>query len=275
MRSVYQIVTKDLANCQSNAKTIDALNDVQRQIECPDPNNPTTEPQNRLNILVKGALQEAEAEEKIIKDALFKIYEVRAIINERRIKIKKTNTETFRRGALMKSLQTSALTLPLWIGKPGEKPPALCGAVPPDSNYVANVGDLVAALQKVEGGENWILAEVVEYNATTKLYNLEDIDEEQKEKGRFSLNKRRVIPLPLYRANPGTDPEFLYPTNCVGMNLSTCTKKVSFVLRTMQLNLDVFKFYFSHGSVSTDYLLLQRYREMPTGYSCRRVRGSL
>ena len=39
----------------------------------------------------------------------------------------------------MKMLQVSAQTLPLWIGKPGEEPPPLCGAIPSDFNYVAKV----------------------------------------------------------------------------------------------------------------------------------------
>lgn len=49
------------------------------------------------------------------------------------------NKETIRRGALMKMLQNSAQTLPLWVGKPGEKLPPLCGAVPADASYIAKV----------------------------------------------------------------------------------------------------------------------------------------
>lgn len=39
----------------------------------------------------------------------------------------------------MKMLQSSAQTLPLWVGKPGEKAPSLCGAVPMEASYVAKV----------------------------------------------------------------------------------------------------------------------------------------
>lgn len=39
----------------------------------------------------------------------------------------------------MKMLQNSAQTLPLWIGDTGEKPPPLCGAIPPDMTYTAKV----------------------------------------------------------------------------------------------------------------------------------------
>ena len=52
------------------------------------------------------------------------------------------NKETFRRGALMKMLLNCAQTLPLWLGNPGEKPPPLCGSVPPESNYIVKVSYL-------------------------------------------------------------------------------------------------------------------------------------
>lgn len=43
----------------------------------------------------------------------------------------------------MKNLITSAQTLPLFVGKPGEKPPPLCGAIPADRSYVAKVSKFV------------------------------------------------------------------------------------------------------------------------------------
>lgn len=39
----------------------------------------------------------------------------------------------------MKMLQSTAQTLPLFVGKPGEKAPPLCGAIPADTNYIAKV----------------------------------------------------------------------------------------------------------------------------------------
>lgn len=39
----------------------------------------------------------------------------------------------------MKMLQNSAQTLPLFVGKVGEKTPPLCGAIPAERNYVAKV----------------------------------------------------------------------------------------------------------------------------------------
>lgn len=73
---------------------------------------------------------------------------------------------------------------------------------------------MVAALVKgPEGDENWILAEVVSYNTSGK-YEVDDIDEEQKD--RHVLSKRRVMPLPLMRANPDTDPNCLFPKSSIG-----------------------------------------------------------
>uniref|UniRef100_A0AAX7V9S8 SAGA-associated factor 29 n=1 Tax=Astatotilapia calliptera TaxID=8154 RepID=A0AAX7V9S8_ASTCA len=88
-------------------------------------------------------------------------------------------------------------------------PPPLCGATPASSDYVAKQGDKVAArVKSVEGDEQWILAEVVSYNHSTNKYEVDDIDEEGKE--RHMLSRRRIIPLPQWKANPETDPEALF-----------------------------------------------------------------
>lgn len=114
-------------------------------------------------------------------------------------------------------LLSSAQTLPLFVGKVDEKPPPLCGAIPADSGYIAKVGDMVAALVKIPDGdtENWILAEVFSYNHTTNKYEVDDILE-QNQKGRHTLSKRGVVPLPLLRANPETDATALFPQGTVG-----------------------------------------------------------
>ena len=65
-----------------------------------------------------------------------------------------------------------------------------------------------ALVRSPEGDENWILAEVVAYNANTSRYEVDDIDEEQKD--RHTLSRRKVIPLPTMRACPETNPEALY-----------------------------------------------------------------
>lgn len=175
--------------------------------------------------------------------------------------------ETIRRGALMKMLLITAQTLPLWISKTGQQPPALCGAVPADPTYVAKVwklnvasviyllkrfhfqlGDIVAALVKsTDGDENWILAEVVQYLASSGRYEVDDIDEEQKE--RHTLSKRRIIPLPLMRANPETDPDALFPKGATGK------KKIWIDISNISYVYPVLAMY-SHGSIPTNDLFL-------------------
>ncbi|KAK2097805.1 SAGA HAT/Core module component [Saguinus oedipus] len=187
----------------------------------------------KLRGLYTTAKADAEAECNILRKALDKIAEIKSLLEERRIAAKiaglyndsEPPRKTMRRGVLMTLLQQSAMTLPLWIGKPGDKPPPLCGAIPASGDYVARPGDKVAARVKaVDGDEQWILAEVVSYSHATnkdhnpgciqcflpfvRRYEVDDIDEEGKE--RHTLSRRRVIPLPQWKANPETDPEALF-----------------------------------------------------------------
>lgn len=170
----------------------------------------------KMKTMLQSKILEATQEEATIRAALAKIHEIRNIRNERRIQARSAgNKEAIRRGALMKMVQLSAQTLPLFVGKPGERAPPLCGAIPAESNYVAKVGDNVAALAKgIEDGENWILAEVVQFLHRQNKYDVIDIDEEQKD--RHVLSKRKVIPLPLMRANPETDGHALFPKDTIG-----------------------------------------------------------
>ncbi|XP_037577426.1 SAGA-associated factor 29 isoform X1 [Dermacentor silvarum] len=192
---------------------------------------------SKLRGQYKTALQDAESEEELLRKALDIIFEIRTVRNERRIAAKNSGSvgrrstsfserpkEALRRGALMKMLQQNALTLPLFIGKEDEKPPPLCGAIPAEPNYVAKVGDMVAALARgPDDDENWILAEVLHYSHGSAKYEVDDIDEEQKE--RHTLSRRRVVPLPLLRANPLTDPSALFAKGTLVMALypqTTC-----------------------------------------------------
>uniref|UniRef100_A0A1B0ACF3 SGF29 C-terminal domain-containing protein n=2 Tax=Glossina TaxID=44049 RepID=A0A1B0ACF3_GLOPL len=220
----------------------DRLKDVQRLIHQIDEERRRSEgninsltraqqsnlPPSKLKSLYKSCLQDAVVEEATIRNALEKIQEIRNIRNERRIQARNAgNKEAIRRGALMKMVQISAQTLPLFVSKPGEKVPPLCGAIPAESNYIARVGDNVAALVKgVEDEENWILAEVVQFLQRQNKYDVIDIDEEQKD--RHVLSKRKVIPLPLMRANPETDGHALFPKDTIVMALypqTTCFYK--------------------------------------------------
>ncbi|XP_015416088.1 PREDICTED: LOW QUALITY PROTEIN: SAGA-associated factor 29-like [Myotis davidii] len=172
----------------------------------------------KLRGLYTTAKADAEAECNILRKALDKIAEIKSLLEERRIAAKiaglyndsEAPRKTMRRGVLMTLLQQSAMTLPLWIGKPGDKPPPLrWGAIPASGDYVAKPGDKVAARVKaVDGDEQWILAEVVSYSHATNKYEVDDIDEEGKE--RHTLSRRRIIPLPQWKANPETDPEALF-----------------------------------------------------------------
>ncbi|KAF6127124.1 SAGA complex associated factor 29 [Phyllostomus discolor] len=144
----------------------------------------------KLRGLYTTAKADAEAECNILRKALDKIAEIKSLLEERRIAAKiaglyndsEPPRKTMRRGVLMTLLQQSAMTLPLWIGKPGDK--------------------------AVDGDEQWILAEVVSYSHATNKYEVDDIDEEGKE--RHTLSRRRIIPLPQWKANPETDPEALF-----------------------------------------------------------------
>lgn len=190
--------------------------------------------QQKLKNLYNAAVTDAQQEEEILREALSKINEIRTIRNERRIQARNAgNKETIRRGTLMKMLKDTAQTLPLYVGKtPGDKPPPLCGAIPAEPTYIAKMGNMVAALVKVkekdelEEKENWILAEVVQYNPAMNKYEVIDIDEEQE--NRHTLPRKRVVPLPLMKANPETDPHALFPKSSIVMALypqTTCFYK--------------------------------------------------
>lgn len=171
--------------------------------------------QQQLKRLYKTCASDAAQEEQLIRLALSKIQEIRTIRNERRIQARNAgNKETIRRGALMKMVEMSAQTLPLFVGKPTERIPPLCGAVPAEPAYVAKAGDMVAALVRGKEDENWILAEVVTFLPQQNKYEVDDIDEEQKD--RHILSKCRVVPLPLMRANPETEPSALFPNGTMG-----------------------------------------------------------
>lgn len=168
---------------------------------------------SKLKTLYNAAITDAETEAEVIRSALEKIKEIKKL-REKSEKLKNDSTgrpkQIMRRGVLMSQLQQNATTLPLWVSKPGESPPPLCGAVPADSNYVSQPEDKVAARVKGQDGEeNWILAEVVSYNSHSGKYEVDDVDAEEG-KERHSISKRRVVPLPIWKANPETDPAALF-----------------------------------------------------------------
>ncbi|KAK2589026.1 hypothetical protein KPH14_001869 [Odynerus spinipes] len=227
LRNVYTLVHEIEAQRNRSEHNLNNIVKTHEKVTPEDKVSPYY--QQKLKNLYSSAVTDAQQEEEILRKALGKINEIRAIRNERRIQARNAgNKETIRRGALMKMVQSTAQTLPLYVGKaPGAKAPPLCGAVPAEPTYIAKMGDMVAALVKgSEEEENWILAEVVQFNPTTNKYEVDDIDEEQKD--RHTLSRRRVVPLPLMRANPETDPHALFPKGSVVMALypqTTCFYK--------------------------------------------------
>lgn len=185
---------------------------------------------SKLNGMYKNASNDSEKEAEFLRQCLDKIAQIKAVRNEQRLQAKNMGLygegegprKTMRRGVLMTMLQQAALTLPLWIGRTGESPPPLCGCMSAESNYIAKPGDKIAARVKSDGDENWILAESVSFNTNSNKYTIDDIDEEGKE---HVLSKRRVIPLPLMKANPETNPEALFKKGTLVMALypqTTC-----------------------------------------------------
>lgn len=220
---------KTLKKCDSARKVseagLDVVNAQHKEVEAEGLFSVAS--QGKLVKSYQQSIGESEKEEEELRRAVEKIYQIRSLRNEMRLAARASgNKENIRRAAHMKMLANSAQTIPLWVGQEGEQPPQLCGAIQADQNYVANMGDMVAALVKGPEDENWILAEVVSYNHGTGKYDVDDIDEEQKD--RHTLSKRKVIPLPTMRANPETSPEALYETGTTVMAIypqTTCFYK--------------------------------------------------
>lgn len=175
----------------------------------------------KLQTLYLNALQDAKKELALIEQAQLKLTEVkqeigekksRPIIHSRTFEDVQQRRGSMRRGMLMTVLQQYAVEQPVWRGKAGESPPPLCGCVPVDDKYRCKPSDQVAARVKTEDGEEqWILAEVHSYNSHNHRYIVDDIDEEgHNEQRRYHVSKRRIIPLPIYKANPPTNPEALF-----------------------------------------------------------------
>lgn len=75
---------------------------------------------------------------------------------------------------------------------------------------------MVATFVDTADMNDWILAEVVSYQHSTNKYEVDDILLEQNQKKRHTISKKFVVPLPLMRANPETDPEALFPQGTIG-----------------------------------------------------------
>lgn len=186
----------------------------------------------KIKTLYKTAIQSHETESKTLREALDVVVDIRQTLRQYQKKLIATvnSNQTsggVRRGALMKILQQSASALPLFIpDKIGDMAPPLCGCVPADQSYIAKSGDMVAAFVPSPDGDGskvWVLGEVLQYINGSGKYEIDDIDEEQKE--RHLIGRRRVIPLPIMRANPTTNLEALFPKETLVLALypqTTC-----------------------------------------------------
>jgi SAGA-associated factor 29 len=188
-----------------------------------------------MHNLYTTGLHDADNEIKSIKKSLDCIRDIRTLQSE--IHLIKTNIETLsghhgkdkpkasmRRGVLMSILQQASLTLPLWIGDIGQPAPPLCGCIAHEADYVCKQGDKVAAKVQNNEEENWILAEVVSYNSASCEYVVDDIDADEGQE-RHTLERNRVVPLPLWRANPLTDKEAIFQKDATVLALypqTTC-----------------------------------------------------
>ena len=175
---------------------------------------------SKLKGLYKTAISDAKTESELIQQAMEKIMEIKRVRSDKRYNTNVLATSNFdkpvfleeprkcmRRGVLMSMLQQNAINLPVWSGRTTEDPVPLCGSIPAEPNYICRPGDHVAARVKYpDEEEQYILAEVVAYNANIGKYEVEDIDyseeEGKNEKERHQLSRRRIIPLPLYKADP-------------------------------------------------------------------------
>jgi len=225
LKDLFKTLKRYEDNRKNSEVSLETISATHKKIQSEEKLTPGN--QHKLLRSYQQAVQDAEKEEEELRKALEKIYQIRTLRNEIRLAARNAgNKENIRRAAHMKMLASSAQTIPLWLGREGQEIPQLCGSIPADVNYVAKQGDMVAALVKGPEDENWILAEVVSYSASTGKYDVDDIDEEQKD--RHTLSKRKVIPLPTMRANPETDPDALYEKGTTVMAIypqTTCFYK--------------------------------------------------
>ncbi|XP_050542885.1 SAGA-associated factor 29 [Daktulosphaira vitifoliae] len=186
---------------KSNEVMINEINVTQDQVIKEGMMDP--EAQKLLLNCYETAEQEAIQEDEILRRALSIINEIRNIHHQ---KIKSL-LQSQRSSTFLKLLQISAIRIPLWVPSNDEQPPPLCGAIPPDSSYIAKSGDLVAALVQQSGEDRWIVAEAVGFS--NGKYQIEDIDVKETNRN-FTLPKDNVIPLPLMRADPVTCPDAFF-----------------------------------------------------------------
>ncbi|CAH8494281.1 unnamed protein product [Schistosoma mattheei] len=252
---LLSLCKKAVADCNNVKPTLDSLD----KLRCKQRGSKVVKSQ--LKSLYTQAISEAEHQKATLMAALEKVSEIRALEYKLRTHV---GPKSFRRGVLMSVLQENAKSIPLWIGKPGESPPALCGATGPSANIPADPGDHVAALVPEPDvaaaacnlSEGCILAEVVSYNPDKEIYEVEDVDaEEGKMPKRYSLSRSKVIPLPKWKANPITNPEAIFNKGATVLALypqTTCFYKA--IVDEIPIHIhDEYSLYFEDSSYPEGY----------------------
>ncbi|KAJ1362980.1 hypothetical protein KIN20_022721 [Parelaphostrongylus tenuis] len=192
--------------------------------------------------LYQALLKACESEGDYIRRLLSDIEKIRR--SEYKTKMK----THLKRHALMQLINLQGTSLPLFVGGVDGFPPPFVGAIGvPDSTPLKS-GDSVAAYVD----ENWILAEVVAVSPTGR-YDVKDVDDEQKV--RLTIARRRLIPLPKWRADPERDAHALFPVEAFVLALypqTTCFYK-GVVQRVPQLATDDYLVAFEDPSYNTGY----------------------
>lgn len=261
LNSLYSAIQEVNDERSGSVTTLTGIKRTHEKIQ-QEPSKPQLK--SSLRRLYNKALQDCESEAESLQKCLDIIADVRKTVRNRPRKGGLFKETAIRRGALMKMLQSSAQTMPLFIPRSkNESVPSLCGCTPAESNEIVTTGDLVAALVKpatttdataAADESNWILAEVVSYNSNSGKYEIDDIDEEQKE--RHVVSRRKIIPLPQMRANPVTNPEALFEKGSLVLALypqTTCFYQ-GVIGRTPETS-------------NQDYLVLFEDSSYPEGYS--------
>ncbi|KJH50037.1 hypothetical protein DICVIV_03838 [Dictyocaulus viviparus] len=193
-------------------------------------------------VLYQALLKACESEGEYIRRLLSDIDRIRR--SEYKTKMK----TQLKRHALMQLINLQGTALPLFVGGVDGFPPPFVGAIAIPDTTPLKPGDSVAAFVD----ENWILAEVVAVGPTGR-YDVKDIDDEQKV--RLTIARRRLIPLPKWRADPERDAHALFPLEALVLALypqTTCFYK-GVVQRVPQLATDDYLVAFEDPSYSTGY----------------------
>jgi len=218
-------------NIDDEKKADDGADKLQAKLEVETKECIAASCKQKLLNIYNARQQKLNIQDENIREVLATITEIRNLSEKQRMitrlsgQSESDERKNVRRGVLMYMLTKDTKTLPLWIGREGQQAPPLCGAIPAAPDYVAEAGSKVAARVKTPHNEEdqWILAEVISFNLNTQKYTVDDIDEEGRET--HVLSKRRVVPLPSYRANPETDRNALFQVGTVVMALypqTTC-----------------------------------------------------